>query len=758
MLRIGFAVLIGQSCIHALPALPTVSVAIPVLAVAGVIAAVFRRSWLIAFVISAAWALLHAQLRLHDDLPADLEGRDLRIVGRVASLVEQQGTDPQFDFEVEDASDAGVPSRVKLTWYEAQIQPQPGERWQLVVRLKRRNSFANPGGFDYEGYLFRTGVGATGYVRNDDDNVKLGEATWRDGVLRARAWLGERIARSVPGSPMLGILQGLAIGDAQLIPSEQWRVFNATGTSHLMAISGLHVSMVAALAAGLGGAIVRVPGIQRHRITAIHGQAVAGVAAAFGYALLAGMSVPTQRTLAMICIYFAARWSRRNVSLGNALGLALIAVLFLDPFGVLSVGTWLSFGAVAMIVIATGGRLRKEGAIENFARVQWAATAGLMPVVVTAFGGLSLISPIANAVAIPLFTLVVVPLTLAGTAAACVWSEAGSLLLGCAAKLLEWTWPLMSWLASQPLAMWYVPELPLALSIALTCGALLLVLPGVWPMRVAAIALCLPAILYRPERPAPGAFELAMLDVGQGLAIVVRTHWHTLLYDAGPAFRSGRDTGELVVLPYARARGIRWLDRLVISHGDLDHTGGMHSVLGMIQTRSVLLGPSVNARESDAMRCAAGQRWQWDGVEFEVLHPLERSRAHSKNDSSCVLRVTGRGGAALLTGDIEAAAEAELLTRDLENVDVLAIPHHGSRSSSTADFVARTRPRLALVSAGYRNRWGFPKREVVERWQSVGATIASTADSGAIEVVVHNDGRIAVRHHRRERLRYWASR
>jgi competence protein ComEC len=213
-----------------------------------------------------------------------------------------------------------------------------------------------------------------------------------------------------------------------------------------------------------------------------------------------------------------------------------------------------------------------------------------------------------------------------------------------------------------------------------------------------------------------------------------------------------------VVLPYARARGIRWLDRLVISHGDLDHTGGMHSVLGMIQTRSVLLGPSVNARESDAMRCAAGQRWQWDGVEFEVLHPLERSRAHSKNDSSCVLRVTGRGGAALLTGDIEAAAEAELLTRDLENVDVLAIPHHGSRSSSTADFVARTRPRLALVSAGYRNRWGFPKREVVERWQSVGATIASTADSGAIEVVVHNDGRIAVRHHRRERLRYWASR
>lgn len=757
MLRIGFAVLIGQCCIHVLPTLPTSAAVVPVLVVASVAAAWFRRPWLVAFLLSAAWALLHAQIRLREELPVELEGRDLHIVGRVASLVELQGTDPQFDFDVEQ-SEAGVPSRIKLVWYEAQIHPRPGERWRLLVRLKRRNGFANPGGFDYEGYLFRTGIGATGYVRASGDNAKLGEPTWRSAVLRARAWLGERIARSVEGSPMLGILQGLAIGDSQHIPPNQWRVFAATGTSHLMAISGLHVSMVAAFAATLGGTIVRLPLTQRYRITVIHGQAIAGMAAALGYALLAGMSVPTQRTLAMICIFFAARWSRRDVNLGNTLSLALISVLLLDPFAVLSVGTWLSFGAVVMILLATGGRLRKDGALANFARVQWAATAGLLPIVVMAFGGLSLISPIANAAAIPLFTLVVVPLTLLGTALAAVWSGAGEVVLGCAGKLLEWTWPLLSWLADRPLALWYFPELPLLQAVFLASGALLLVLPGAWPMRAGAIAFCLPAVLYRPEPPAPGAFDLAVLDVGQGLAIVVRTHRHTLVYDAGPAFRSGRDTGELVVLPYLRARGIRRVDRLVISHGDLDHRGGMHSVLGNIHTASVLLGPSVNAPELVAERCAAGQRWHWDEVEFEVLHPDASGRIRTNNDSSCVLRVKGRGGTALLTGDIEAAAEEELLARGLDRIDVLVIPHHGSRSSSTADFVASTRPRLALVSAGYRNRWGFPKEDVVERWRSAGATIASTVESGAIEVSAPTTGHIEVRHHRRERRRYWASR
>ncbi|HEY8539291.1 MAG TPA: DNA internalization-related competence protein ComEC/Rec2 [Steroidobacteraceae bacterium] len=757
MLRIGLAVLIGQCCIHSLPTLPAPSVAVPVLAAACIAAAALRRSWLVAFVLSAGWALLHAELQLREDLPVELEGRDLLVVGRVASLVELEGTNPRFDFQVEHASEAEVPSRINVVWYEAEVHPRPGERWQLVVRLKRRNGFANPGGFDYEGYLFRAGIGATGYVRAGDDNAKLDEPTWRYGVLCARAWLGERIARSVPSSPMLGILQGLAIGDAQLIPQDQWRVFNATGTSHLMAISGLHVSMVAALAAVLGGAIVRLPRMQRYRMTAIHGQAVAGIGAALGYSLLAGMSVPTQRTLAMICIYFLARWSRRHVSLGNALGLALIAVLLIDPFAVLSVGTWLSFGAVAVIVLATGGRMRKDGVFANFARVQWAATAGLLPIVVMAFGGLSLISPIANAIAIPLFTLVVVPLTLIGTATACAVPEVGSVLLGGAAKLLEWAWPFLSWLAARPLAMWYFPDLPLLQAALLASGALLLVLPGAWPMRIAALALCLPAVLYYPEPPARGAYELAVLDVGQGLAIVVRTHRHTLVYDAGPAFRSGRDTGELVVWPYLRARGIRRVDRLVISHGDLDHQGGMRSILDNMKTLSLSLGPSVNSAGIDAERCAAGQRWQWDEVEFEVLHP-DASNAYTDNDSSCVLLVKGRGGTALLTGDIEAAAEAEVLARGLGRIDVLVIPHHGSRSSSTDDFVEKTSPRLALVSAGYRNRWGFPRREVVERWQSVGATIASTVESGAIEVSVPTHGQIAVRHHRREHPRYWASR
>jgi competence protein ComEC len=280
--------------------------------------------------------------------------------------------------------------------------------------------------------------------------------------------------------------------------------------------------------------------------------------------------------------------------------------------------------------------------------------------------------------------------------------------------------------------------------------------PAAWPTRFAAAFLCAPILMYRPSAPAPGDFDLAVLDVGQGLAIVVRTHGHALVYDAGPAFRTGRDTGELVVVPYLRARGIRSLDRLVISHGDLDHQGGMRSVVRSIRTDSLLLGPSVHGAPFAAERCTAGQRWQWDEVTFDVLHPQDPGMA-SDNDTSCVLRITGKSGSAILTGDIEATAELQLIERGLPAADVVIVAHHGSRSSSTGAFVAATQPKLAIVSAGYRNRWGFPKPAVTERWQAAGAKVLSTIDTGAIEIAMTRQGQI-VREYRREHPKYWSSR
>lgn len=757
MWRTGVAFLMGQCCVHLLPALPPLWPWAVVLLVA-VGTALFLRTYAVfAILLGFGWAWSFAHMRLTDDLPAELEGRDLIVIGRIASMLDVRELDPQFELDIQHASDERVPARIRLAWYDSAAQPRPGERWRFVVRLKRRNGFANPGGFDYEGHLFRVGIGATGYVRADDRNRRLDGPATKYAVLRARAWIAERMALAAGRSPMLGVMQGLAVGDTQAMTPEQWRVFAATGTAHLMAISGLHISMIAALAAYVGGAIARWRAAQARRLTAIHGQALAGIAAALGYSLLAGMSVPTQRTLVMLCIFFAARWRRRELGIAHAFSLALLGVLVLDPLAPLSIGAWLSFGAVAIILLATTGRWGRDRALANFARVQWAVTLGLLPFAIVAFGGQSLVSPLANAVAVPVFTLIAVPLVLFGASLACVSLGVGSAALGVAGKLLGSLWPLLEWLAERSWAMWYVPTVPAAYLGMLSIAVLLLVAPSVWPTRIVAVLCCLPIALYRPAAPDLGDYTVSVLDVGQGLAVVVRTRAHTLVYDAGPAFRTGRDTGELVVVPYLRARGVHTIDRLMISHGDLDHQGGMRSILSAMRVESLLVGPSVSGLQRASQRCAVDQHWRWDGVAFEVRHPAG-GEASSDNDTSCVLRIGGRGGTSLLTGDIEADAERQLLLRGPQPADVVIVAHHGSRSSSTDAFVESTSPRLAIVSAGYRNRWGFPKPEVTQRWRAAGATVIDTIAAGAIEIAVTEQRGIEVHEYRRERRKYWSAR
>ncbi|HMN44808.1 MAG TPA: DNA internalization-related competence protein ComEC/Rec2 [Povalibacter sp.] len=756
MLRFAIAFLLGLCCIHSLPALPACWPWAWIAASLLCTALLLRSRILAALVIGAAWAWFGAASRLHEDLPAELEGVDLLVRGAIASLPDASGTDPQFEFAVAQAPQ-GVPSRIRLSWYDAAAHPAAGETWQFVVRLKRRNGFANPGGYDYEAQLFRQGIGATGYVRDDSRNQRLTPPQARYAVLRMRSWLAQRMREAVGETPMLGILQGLAVGETQAIPAAQWRVFTATGMTHLMAISGLHITMVAALAAWAGGHLVRWRRAQRLRLTAIHGQVICGVLAALGYSLLAGMSIPTQRTLAMLCVAFAARTLRREWGVDRTIALALLAILLVDPFAPLSPGAWLSFGAVAVILLATAGRRTTEGVLLNFTRVQFAVTVGLLPAIIAAFGSLSLLSPLTNALAVPLFTLLIVPLVLAGTLLATFSLPAGGLVLGVVAKLLEWIWPAFEHAASLPLALWHFPALPAIVQAALVIGALAFVLPGIAPTRIAAALLCLPALVWQPAAPREGGFSLAVLDVGQGLATVVRTRSHVLVFDGGPAFRSGRDTGEMVVLPYLRSQGVRALDALVISHGDLDHQGGMASIVGGVPVKRLLVGPSVTQSSMPAEVCAAGQAWQWDGIDIEILHPDTGFHA-SDNETSCVLRVSGRGGSALLTGDIQRESEAALVSAGLGHSDIVVAPHHGSRTSSTQAFVDATVPQWVLFAAGYRNRWGFPKPDVVERWQGSGARVLSTQTSGAIEIDVGVDGLRPPREFRQEHPRYWRAR
>jgi competence protein ComEC len=751
--RVAVAFLLGHCVIHCLPRLPAWQWSVALLVAAVVLGCVGRFKLVAIFLAGLGWALLNCAWRSAGDLPPALEGRDLLVRGYVASVPNDAGADSQFLLDVVEPR-GGVSPRIRLTWYRAASAPEAGELWQLVVRLKRRNGFANPGGADHEAQLYRDGIGATGYVRDDARNELLAAPSLRYGITRIRAWISDRIHDAVPSGRMLGVLQGLAVGDTQAMSPEQWRVFAATGTTHLMAISGLHISMVAALAAWLGGAIVRWRAAQARRWNAMQGQVIAGASAALVYSALAGMSVPTQRTLLMLTLYFASRWCRRTLTITHTLGLSLIGVLLIDPFAPRAPGAWLSFGAVAIILLAVAGRVRREGPIATFVRVQAAVTVGLVPLLLAAFGGISLLSPVANAIAIPLFTLLVVPVVLLGACVASVSVAAAEWVLAVPVSLLQWTWPLLQWLAQQPLALWYFPQPSVPAFCALVAGAALLVMPGIWPTRLAGVLLCLPVLLHRIPGPAVGNFELAMLDVGQGLALVVRTHEHVLLYDAGPAFPTGRDAGELAVLPYLRSQGVRRLDALVVSHGDLDHRGGVNSVLAGLPVAQILAGPSVGLLPQASSRCERGQRWTWDGVQFEVLHPAQRE-PESDNDSSCVLLVRSRAGSALLAGDVEEAAESALVAGGLARVTAVVVPHHGSRTSSTAPFVAASHPSLALVSAGYRNRWGLPRREIAERWRAAGARLLTTADSGAIEIAFVAGHPPLAREYRRDQRRYW---
>lgn len=747
---IALAFLFGVGGIHLLDELPHAGWSAALFAASAI--AICMRQWACcAFLAGLAWAWGAAAMQIADDLPASLEGVDVDVAGYIASLPDAIQDDPQFLLDVSDAP-ADVPSRIRLAWYRAPTTPRVGELWRFTVRLKRRNGFANPGGFDYEGHLFREGVGATGYVREDGVNQRVARAEHRYFIDQLRERIADRIEAALGRTPTLGVIQGLAIGDTHAMTPEQWRVFAATGTTHLMAISGLHISMIAALAAWAGGAIVRVRSAQARGWSAMHGQVIAGGAAALIYSMLAGLSIPTQRTLIMLCIYFAARWLRSNICVAHALGLSLIGVLIVDPFAPLNIGAWLSFGAVAVILLTVSGRLARDGAIRSFSRVQLALTIGLTPLLLGAFGSLSLISPLANAIAVPLFTLLIVPLILLGAVAAALSTTIGAWVLSAPDALLSIAWPALEWFARQPFALVHFPAPTFPTFAGLAIGTLLLVAPGIWPMRVVGVLLSAPFILDRPAPPAVGDFTLAVLDVGQGLASVVRTHSHVLVYDAGPSFQTGRDTGELVLAPYLRARGVRAIDLLMISHGHQDHEGGARSVTAELPVRTTRRGPSVEALQGEV--CARGQRWIWDDVTFTVLHPTKADAA-ADNDSSCVLEIRGRGGSALLTGDIEADAEAELVRGGLSPVDVVVAPHHGSRTSSTVMFVSELQPRLAVFSAGYRNRWNFPRADVVERWRTAGAQTLTTAQSGAVEVASSAQTPMHIREHRKAERRYW---
>jgi competence protein ComEC len=719
----------------------------------GALTAIYRRSFIIAAMLTGvAFAWFSATTRLAEDLPPALEGADVEIEGCIATLPERGAGFARFGFAVDRARD-GIPPRIQLTWYDAPAELAAADCLVVEARLRGRRGFANPAGFDYEAFLFANGIGATGYVKSYDAG-SLRAHRWRFPLLTVRSWLTQRILQAVD-SPLAAVVASLATGERGGITPQQWQILAASGTSHLLAISGLHIGIVAGLANLAARRSLRR--VNRSRRNARDLAMLAALAAACTYAALAGFALPTQRALAMLGVFALARLSRRVVSASTIIAIAAVAVLLLDPFAPLSIGAWLSFGAVAAIFWAAGGRIATGTRRSRFIAAQWAVTLGLMPLLVKFFGTVSIVAPLANLVAIPLFAIAIVPLVLAGTVLAACSADAGAIALLPAAWMLQMLFAGLAWLASLPFATVPLPDLGIVGFTALAVLACIATGPAPRALRAVALTACAALMFRAPASVAPGTFELTILDVGQGLATVVRTRRHTLLYDAGPAFRSGRDAGDLVVVPALRALGVRHLDRIIASHGDLDHVGGLHAVLRALPHSDVRAGTRLAAGSIAAGPCVRGTTWQWDGVSFRILHPpAGGALISSDNDASCVLEIAAGSQRALLTGDIEAVGEAEILHSGLlRSAAVVVAPHHGSATSSSAAFVSTVQPELVVFSVGHRNRWGFPRADVVERWRASGATTLSTDRSGAVTLRIDGSGLQTVSEARLASRHYW---
>ncbi|MFA6179164.1 MAG: DNA internalization-related competence protein ComEC/Rec2 [Candidatus Methylopumilus sp.] len=730
------------------------------------------------------WAMLFAQYRLSQALPAEWEGQNIQLVGVIASMPQQLERGDRFEFDVEQvlSPNAVVPQHISLSQYSTELAQSnnklsrykpdipgrvaapplafhAGERWRLTVRLKKPHGTANPYGFDFEAWALERNIRATGYIRQHAGNQLLQAAVYKPAyvVEMLREKIHQHMSRVLAGKPYGGVLQALAIGDESGIVQDDWQVFLRTGTNHLMSISGLHITMLSGLAFALVFAIWRRAEGLTLKLPARKAAVLAGALAALMYALIAGFSVPTQRTIYMLAVFAWALWSGRNVAITRVLAYALLLVAVLDPWAVLAPGFWLSFGAVALISYAVAGRLQRPGWLREAINTQWAVSLGLVPLLLVLFQQVSIISPLANAVAIPLVSLVVVPLTLLGSMLPIdsALQLAHLIMTGCM-QLLVWlsSFPLSTWQQHAP-PMW---TLPIAM-----IGVLWMLLPRGFPMRWLGLFAFMPMLFITPMRPDQGAMQVSVLDVGQGLAVVVQTQHHNLLYDTGPKYSSQSDSGSRIVVPYLRGAGIKRLDGMIVSHNDLDHSGGMASVLSQVPVAwfaSSLPEAAVGVPAQPHLHCFAGQAWTWDSVRFEVLHPDFASYEDldiKDNNRSCVLRITSQYGSLLLTGDIEKQAEAQLLDTvpDQLLADVVVVPHHGSKTSSTPDFVAAVKPAVAIFTMGYRNRFGHPKPAVVSRYMEIGSKPYRSDTDGAVLLDFAKDKGIQITRWRQQERHYW---
>lgn len=732
----GIAFLLGVLAVQWLPSLPPAAwPALP-----GLAALLASRRWPrlclpAIFLMAAAWAIWRGAMALELRLPRELEGRDFDVTGTVAELPLVRSDATRFLLDVDramlDGQTVPLRGRVRLSWYDDAPVVPACSQWRLRVRLRRPRGLIDPGGSDGERSALERRIAAVGYVREDGDDRLLQPRRCVDG-LRERIAAG--IAARVRDPHDAALLQAFSIGDTRGLDQDDWEVARANGVPHLIAISGFHVGVAALFGVALARLLYLLWPSLALRLPRLPAQAAAALLAAVAYGALAGFGLPTVRTLLMIAVVALAQWSRRTVGGAQTLALALIAILLADPLAVLAAGFWLSFVGVAFLMLCLTARPRGwRGFLHELSGGQLVMTVALLPLTQWFFGEASLVGALSNLIAVPFVSFVIVPLALIGLLSLLLVPAVATPVLHLAAACAHAQWWLLQRMAAWPGAHWYLPQVqPWALLLA-TLGALWLFAPRGLPLRGLGLLLFLP-LAWPPQRlPAPGGFQAWVLDVGQGLSVIVRTRHHAMVYDAGARYPSGFDLGQAVVVPSLHALGIDALDLLMVSHADNDHAGGAAAVATAYPQAARYAGEP-RRMPVPMQACLAGQDWTWDGVRFRVLSPAAGATVQ-RNDRSCVLAVDGAGGRLLLTGDIGSDVEpAVARVAGPARPTVLVVPHHGSRYSSDPAFIAALQPTLALVSAGWHNRFGHPHPLVLQRYQAAGVPLLNTAERGAIQI------------------------
>jgi len=727
----------------------------------------------VGIMLPACWAVLSAAWVIEDRLAPELHGRDLRLTGIVCDVPAVDAGVQRFPFVIDaNARSPGIPTRTFISWYQSETLVRAGEHWQLTIRLKRPRGTRNPAGFDFERWAFMRDIGATGYVRHSVANRRLSPAAGGCELAAFRQRIASDLEAAIPDGAALGHMLALAVGVRNRLDADDWNVLRRTGTAHLMAISGLHIG----LAAGFAFFCCRQIGrwlllAHIHCRPLVLGRAGA-LAGAVIYSALAGFSVPTVRAVVMTSAVILLTGLRRTIPAPAVIAVALYVILWIGPFAMLASGFWLSFGAVFVLLLSGFGgtylraaepRLRGADALRRFwqlLRAQLCLTVGLLPATAFFFGQVSVIAPVANLLVVPLFAVSIVPLLIVGVISLIVAPPLAGLVLGLAdfilANVVAFLDGLNRW---APIAV-DVPRVPGF--VAGTCVFIVAVL--IWPrplparMRTVMLLLTLATITGAETRNVAPALRVVVMDVGQGLAVLLQTPGHAVLFDTGPRYRRG-DAGRNIVIPVLRHFGVTQLDHLIVSHGDADHVGGARSVLAVYPEAEFLAPERLDVPADRFRMCRAGQHWLHDGVSFRFLHPGPEAASGpwSENDASCVLLVQSAHVSVLLPGDIEQRAERWLVANGaLPVVDLVLAPHHGSRTSSSQSFVAATRPYFVVFSAGYRNQWRFPAPDVWERWTDGGACTLTTGDLGALVFEARGEGPLRlVKQYRLDETRVW---